>query len=66
MGQEVRFVLDRRSPLTPEEIAMIEAARLLPEEYDEDDPAASPEQYERLMKAVAERNKRLTLKRESA
>ena len=66
MGYEVRYVLDKKTPLTPEEIAMIEAARLLPEELDEDDPASSPEQYEALMRAVSERNKRLTLKRESA
>ena len=42
---------------------MIEAARSLPNESDEDtpeiDPAATPEEYAALMKAVAERNQRL-------
>ena len=66
MGYEVRYVLDRKTPLTAEEIAMIEAARLLPEALDEDDPASSPAQNEALMKAVAERNKRLTLRKEPA
>ena len=46
---------------------MIEAARELPEVYDEDnppiDPATSPEQYAALMRAVVERNRRITTRR---
>ena len=42
---------------------MIEAARELPEVYDEDnppiDPVAAPEQYAALMRAVAARNRRI-------
>ena len=63
MGQEVRYVMDRSRKLTAEEIAMIEAARELPETYDEDnppiDPTATPEQYAALMRAVGERNRRI-------
>ena len=46
---------------------MIEAAKSLPVESDCDNPAidpeTTPEQYEALMKAVAERNRRIVLKR---
>ena len=70
MGKEVRYKLRRGSELTVEEIAMIEAARNLPVEYDEDnpeiDPVATPEQYAALMNAVANRNRRLSVKREPA
>lgn len=70
MGKEVRYRLKRGSELTMEEIAMIEAARNLPVEYDEDnpeiDPVATPEQYAALMNAVANRNRRLSVKREPA
>ena len=63
MGKEVHFTLKPGTPLTPEEIAMIEAARDLPFENDEDnpeiDPVATPEQYAALMRAVAERNRRI-------
>ena len=52
--------------MTPEEIAMIEAARNLPVEEDEDnpeiDPVKTPEQYAALMRAVAERNRRVVEK----
>ena len=61
MGKEVRFVLERGTKLTDEEIAMIEAARNLPESSDEEnlpiDPVATPKQYNALMQAVAERNR---------
>ena len=64
MGKEVRFVSERDTPLSEEEIAMIHAARELPEVYDADtappDPVTAPEQYAALMKAVAERNRRVT------
>lgn len=63
MGKEVHFVLERGTKLSDEEIAMIEAARNLPESIDEDnppiDPVATPEQYNALMRAVAERNRRV-------
>ena len=64
MGKEIRYVLKRGTKLTPEEIAMIEAARNLPAEYDEEnpeiDPVATPEQYTALMNAVANRNRQLS------
>ena len=67
MGQEVRYVMDRSRKLTAEEIAMIEAARELPEAYDEDnppiDPTSTPEQYAALMRAVGERNRRIAGRR---
>ena len=63
MGKEVHFTLKPGTPLTPEEVAMIEAARDLPFEKDEDnpeiDPVETPEQYAALMRAVAERNRRV-------
>ena len=66
MGKDVYYTLKRGTPLSPEEIAMIEAARNLPVEEDEDnpeiDPMKTPEQYAALMRAVAERNKRVVEK----
>lgn len=63
MAKEVSFKLKPGTPLTAEEIAMIEAARSLPVEMDEDnpeiDPVTTPEQYAALMQAVAERNRRI-------
>ena len=63
MGKDVHFTLRLDTPLTDEEIAMIEAARELPPVEDEDnpeiDPVATPEQYAALMRAVAERNRRV-------
>ena len=63
MGQEVRFILKRDSKPTAEQIAMIEAAKKLPPVYDEDnppiDPVETPGQYAALLKAVAERNRRI-------
>ncbi len=70
MGKDVHFILKRGTELTAEEIAMIEAARDLPAEYDEDnpeiDPVATPEQYEALLNAVADRNRRLFRRRDLA
>lgn len=67
MGKEIRYTLERGTKLTEEEVAMIEAARSLPETTDEDnppiDPVATPEQYNALMKAVAERNRRIAERR---
>ena len=64
MGKEVIFKLEPGTALTEAEIAMIEAARSLPVEQDEDnpeiDPAATPEQYAALMQAVARRNQRIS------
>ena len=66
MGKDVHYTYKRGIPLTSEEIAMIEAARDLPAEADEDnpeiDPVKTPEQYAALMRAVAERNRRVTEK----
>ena len=66
MGKDVHYTYKRGTPLTPEEIAMIEAARNLPVEEDEDnpeiDPVKTPEQYAALMRAVAERNQRIVEK----
>ena len=62
MSKEVHYVLKRGTELTPEEIAMIEAASTMPAEYDEDnpeiDPIRTPELYAALVQAVAERNQR--------
>ncbi len=66
MGREITYKIEPGSTLTKEEIAMIEAARNLPAEYDEDnpeiDPVTTPEQYAALMQAVAERNRRIAQK----
>lgn len=63
MGRDVHYTYKRGTPLTPEQIAMIEAARSLPDEEDEDnpeiDPIKTPEHYAALMQAVAERNRRV-------
>ena len=70
MGKEIHYTLKPGSKLTDEEIAMIEAARDLPVEFDEDnpeiDPVATPEQYAALMRAVAARNQRISRHRELA
>ncbi|MBR2832531.1 MAG: hypothetical protein IKE57_06380 [Oscillospiraceae bacterium] len=67
MGKEVRYVMEDDRKITEEEIAMIEAARELPETFDADnppiDPAAAPEQYAALMRAVGERNRRIAGRR---
>ena len=66
MGRAITYKIEPGSTLTKEEIAMIEAARNLPAEYDEDnpeiDPVTTPEQYAALMQAVAERNRRIAQK----
>ena len=63
MGREVRYIQKKGTRPTEEQIAMIEAARNLPVEYDEDtpeiDPNITPEHYAALMQAVAERNQRV-------
>lgn len=64
MSEEVRFIYKRGSEITPEEIAMIEAASTMPAEYDEDnpeiDPVKTPELYAALVRAVTERNRRIS------
>ena len=66
MGKEVHYTLKRGTPLTDEEIAVLDAAKSLSGEYDEDneeiDPVNTPEQYAALMKAVSERNQRVARK----
>ncbi len=64
MGKDVHYHYKRGTPATPEEIAMIEAVRNLPVEEDEPeiDPVKTPEQYTALMRAVAERNRRVVEK----
>ena len=63
MGKDVHYTYKRGTPLTPEQIAMIEAARELPPVEDEDnpeiDPVKTPERYAALMRAVADRNRRV-------
>jgi hypothetical protein len=67
MGKEVRYVMEHDRKITEAEIAMIEAARELPETFDADnppiDPATTPEQYAALMRAVGERNRRIAGRR---
>ena len=63
MGKEIRFKLKKGSKISEEEIAMIEAAKNMEPVYDEDnpdiDPETTPEQFEALMRAVEERNRRI-------
>ena len=63
MGKDVSYVLKRGTQMSEEEIAMIEAASVMPEEYDEDnpeiDPVKTPEMYKALINAVGERNRRI-------
>lgn len=61
MGKETRYDRIIGTPLTAEEIAMVEAARSFDDEWDDDNPeispAATPELYKAMMAAVAERNR---------
>ena len=67
MGKDVFYTLKPGTPLTAEEIAMIEAARNLPVEEDEDnpeiDPIHTPELYSALLRAAGERNRRIARRR---
>ena len=60
IGHEVHYVLKCGSKLSPDEIAMLEAAASMPPEYDEDnpeiDPIHTPELYSALLRAAGERN----------
>ena len=53
MGKDVHYTYKRGTPLTPEEIAMIEAARNLPVEEDEDSPEIAPVKTPRIRRAGA-------------
>ena len=67
MGKDVYFELTRGSRLSPEEIAMIDSACEMPVEYDEEnpeiDPVHTPELYAALVRAVSERNQRISRRR---
>ena len=67
MGNDVYFELTRGTCLTPEEIAMLEAASEREDEYDEDnpeiDPIKTPALYAALLQATAERNQRISKRR---
>lgn len=67
MGKEIHFELKPGTGLTSAEIAMLEAADNIPAEYDEDnpeiDPIRTPELYAALVRAVAERNQRISKRR---
>ena len=62
----VRYTSDPNIPLTPEEIAEIDALKDRPIVYDEDSPALTPESYAGFMRSVVERNRRQLLEREAA
>lgn len=66
MGK-IHYVLKHGTAITPEEIAMIEAASAMSTEYDEDnpeiDPIKTPELYAALVQAVAVRNQRISKRR---
>lgn len=66
MKNETTYTRKAGTPLTEEEIAMVEAARGFADEYDEDnpaiDPVGTPELYAAMMDAVAERNRRVNRK----
>ena len=63
MGKDIRFKLEKGTKISEEEISMIEEARSKEPVYDEDnpeiDPSSTPEQFEALMRAVGERNRRI-------
>ena len=64
MEKEVHYVLKRNTPISPEEIAMIDAASGIPADNDEEnpeiDPVKTPELYAALVQSVAERNRRIS------
>ena len=64
MAKDIHFKLEKGAPLKEEEIAMIEAASVMPDEADEEnpeiDPIKTPELYAALVKAVGERNRRIS------
>ena len=59
---DVRYKITRGQKPTAEQIAQIEAARNMKQEYDEECPEITPENkdmYDAMMKAVGERNRRI-------
>ncbi|MBQ3625907.1 MAG: hypothetical protein II948_04115 [Synergistaceae bacterium] len=62
MGKEVYYKRSYGTPLTPEEISMLEDAKNFQDEYDDDNPEitpySTPELYKAMMDAVTERNQR--------
>ena len=64
MGKEIHYVRAIGTPLTTEEIAMIETAGKFDDEWDDDNPEISPETtpelYNAMMLAVAERDQRVS------
>lgn len=53
------YTLKPGQPLTPEQIAMLEALKNRPIVYDEDCPESTPEVLEAFHRAAIERNRRL-------
>ncbi len=66
MKGEICYTRKVGTPLTEEEIAMVESTRNHEDEYDADNPAIDPEEtpglYAAMMDAVAERNRRVSRK----
>ena len=62
----VTYTLDRNTPLTPEQIAQLDALKDRPIVYDEDSPRMTPEMYQAFKRSVVERNRRQLLEREAA
>ncbi len=62
--KEIHYNRTMGAPLTPEECAMVEAARDFEDEWDDDNPEITPETtpelYKAMMVAVAERNQRVS------
>ena len=62
----IKYTLAPNIPLTPEEIAEIDALKDRPIVYDEDCPPLTPESYAGFMRSVVERNRRQLLEQEAA
>ncbi len=64
MGRDIHYSRTRGTPLSAEEIVMVEAARSSDHEWDEDNPEITcentPGLYNAMMQAVAERNQRVS------
>lgn len=69
MSRDVYYELEPGTKLTPEEIAMLDAARerepVFDEENPEIDPVKTPKLYAAAMNAVAERNRRIAARMRS-
>ena len=55
----VTYKRKRGTKLTPEQNAMIEAAKKMPIVFDEDSPDLTPEAEEGFLRAAKERNRRI-------